>query len=66
MIRTLRRYVAEINGTEKEYVELSMDSDDVKPTEHISGGSIVSETDTGKVYFYDEDEGDWVEQFSFQ
>lgn len=63
MIRTLKRYV-EPDG--KEYVELSMDSDDVKPTEHISGGSIVSETDTGKVYFYDEDEGDWVEQFSFQ
>ena len=67
MIRTLRRYVAEINGTEKEYVELSMDSTDTKPdAAGLINGSIINETDTGKVYMLDEDAGDWVEQFSLQ
>ena len=67
MIRTLRRYVAEINGTEKEYVELSMDSTDTKPdAAGLINGSIINETDTGKVYMLDEDSGEWVEQFNLQ
>lgn len=67
MIRTHRRYVAEINGTEKEYVELSCDSMDTKPSvTGLINGSMLTETDTGKVYMVDEDAGDWVEQFSLQ
>lgn len=67
MIRTHRRYVAEINGTEKEYVELSCDSMDTKPSvTGLINGSMLTETDTGKVYMVDEDAGEWVEQFSLQ
>ena len=51
---------------DKLYVEISGDSLESKPTEGISDGSIFVESDTGKVYFFNEASGDWVEQFSFQ
>lgn len=62
MIRTQKRYVT-ADGVE--YVELSMDSNDNKPT-GVAGGSKITESDTGKVYLYDEDSELWVEQFSLQ
>lgn len=62
MIRTLKRY---LDGDLKEYIEISCDSDDNKPT-GVANGSIANETDTGAVFLYDEDSGEWVEQFSFQ
>lgn len=40
-------------------------STDDKPTVAIASGSIIVETNTGVVSFYDEDEG-WIPQFSFQ
>lgn len=39
---------------------------DTKPTENIANGSIAVEIDTGKVFFFNEEGGAWVEQFSFQ
>lgn len=48
------------------YVEISGDSTETKPTAGIADGSIFVESNTGKVYFFNEKSGDWVEQFSFQ
>lgn len=36
-------------------------STDTKPTEHILNGSSLIEMDTGKVYFFDEANGQWRE-----
>lgn len=41
-------------------------STDTKPTALIATGSICVEVDTGKVFFFNEASGAWVEQFSFQ
>ena len=62
----LRVLVEKTYGIGKKYVEISCISTDVKPTEDILTGSILTETDTGVVYFFDEDSGEWIEQFSFQ
>lgn len=48
------------------YMELSGLSTDTKPTAEVAQGSIFQEVDTGKVFFFDEASGTWVEQFSFQ
>lgn len=51
------------------YIEAAGPSLETKPTEDILTGSIFTETDTGKVYFFQADgagSGEWVEQFSFQ
>ena len=48
------------------YVEGSCTSTDTKPTDGIADGSIFIESDTGDVYFYNEDSETWIEQFSFQ
>lgn len=53
----------------KRYVELACISSDTKPTEGIATGSIAVETDTGTVFFFNEEGNsgsEWVEQFSFQ
>ena len=55
----------------KKYCEISCTSTDEKPVGgELATGSILTEVDTGKVYFYNEDgnsgDGAWVEQFSFQ
>lgn len=50
-------------------IEATCDSTDTKPGQGYMQGSILTEVDTGTVYFYDEEasEGsEWVEQFSFQ
>ena len=55
------------NGATKFYKEISGDSTaDSKPTADIIDGSIFVESDTGDVYFFNEESGDWVKQFSFQ
>ena len=41
-------------------------STDTKPTEDIAEGSILTEVNTGKVFFYNATAESWVEQFSFQ
>jgi hypothetical protein len=48
------------------YKEISGNSTEAKPTAGIVDGSIFVETDTGKVFFFNENAGNWVEQFSFQ
>lgn len=50
----------------KHYCEIYCLSTDVKPNNLIANGSILCEVDTGKVYFFNETSGEWVEQFSFQ
>lgn len=47
-------------------VEIFCTSLETKPTDGIADGSIAVEIDTGKVYFFNETTGLWVEQFSFQ
>lgn len=74
LIDKLIGYLAD--GGELHYVEIAGPSVDgnnaalAKPTKTpdgsaIGAGSIACETDTGKVYFYDPNDG-WTEQFSFQ
>lgn len=41
-----------------QYVGLSTDN---KPTEDIGNGSIFIEIDTKKIYFYDEENSQWLE-----
>lgn len=50
------------------YCEIMGLSTDTKPNDpiEVSNGSIFVEMDTGKVFFYDEDGEEWIEQFSFQ
>lgn len=54
-----------IKGNDR-YVEISGDSTDTKPTANIVDGSIFVESNTGDVYFFNEESGDWVKQFGFQ
>lgn len=54
-----------IKGNDR-YVEISGDSTDTKPTANIVDGSIFAESNTGDVYFFNEESGDWVKQFGFQ
>lgn len=59
-----------LDGVEMRYVECYGNSDWSKPTTgptgaHFVAGSKLGETDTGTVFFYDEEDG-WVEQFSFK
>lgn len=54
------------SGNEEYYAEISGDSTETKPAAGIIDGSIFSESDTGKVFFFNENSGDWVEEFSFQ
>ena len=49
-----------------EYTEYAGLSTDAKPTRGISTGSIYTEVDTGKVYFFNKATLGWVYQFSFQ
>ena len=70
LVERLIGYLAD--GTELYYVELSGDSEVAIPTTSSNGlgaicdGSICLQSDNGKTFFFNEDSGDWVEQFSFQ
>lgn len=66
MRRLVDRIFCVENGEEKHYVEISGDSTETKPTAGIVDGSIFTESDSGKVFFFNENGEDWVEQFSFQ
>lgn len=55
------------DGTIVNYKEGSFNSSETKPTgADIASGSIIVEPDTGSVFFYDDVNDEWVEQFSFQ
>lgn len=60
------KFIEKKDGVEISYIEASCDSSETKPTEGIADGSIVTESDTGNVFFFNEDSSTWVEQFSFQ
>lgn len=47
------------------YQEISGLSTDTKPT-NCSTGSVFVETDTGSVFLFDSEGGEWIEQFSLQ
>ena len=49
----------------KRYIEGFCESSESKPTDNICAG-ILTETDTGKAYFFNGTAETWVEQFSFQ
>lgn len=63
MIRITTERIIEGN---KKYIEGAGLSTDTKPTTGIVTGSIFTEIDTGKVFFFNETGTQWVEQFSFQ
>lgn len=54
------------NDGVNKYKEIMGTSSDSKPTDGIATGSIFTEVDTGKVFFFNEATESWVEQFSFQ
>ena len=56
---------ADADGNRAVYQEIAGTSSESKPT-GLASGSIFNEVDTGKVYFYNEATGSWVEEFSFQ
>lgn len=64
------RVVYNGSGSHIYYKEGAFNSTETKPTgdaaAEIASGSIIVEPDTGKVYFYDRPNDEWVEQFSFQ
>lgn len=66
MIRVLEDKMAGGGVVPKHYVEIACLTSDTKPTEGIAQGSIAVESDTGDVYFFNEEGQTWVKQFSFQ
>ena len=38
--------------------------DDTKPTDGVRNGSVFVEMDTGKIYLFDEQNGEWIDQTS--
>ena len=58
--------MVKITCAKNDYFEFAGLSTDTKPTSGVGTGSIFVEVDTGTVFFFDEDGGTWVEQFSFQ
>lgn len=66
MVDDITKYGAAVSYDGRHYAEFAGLSTDTKPVGDLMTGSIFVEVDTGKVYFYDADESEWVEQFSFQ
>ena len=60
-----RLTTVDADGGRKVYQEIAGTSSDSKPT-GLASGSIFTEVNTGKVFFYNAAAGTWVEQFSFQ
>ena len=61
MRELVKRGYAQESGVDLFYVELSGDSTETKPTTGIIDGSSCIESDTGKVFLFNEKSGDWVE-----
>lgn len=59
--RAVRFYMDE-NGEMKsvDFVEIRGKSTEEKPVQYIAGGSSFLETDTLKVFFFDEETGQWL------
>ena len=54
------------NGDGVYYSENYGNSLETKPTEGVGDGAVFVEVDTGKVFMFNENTGDWVEEFSLQ
>ena len=46
------------------FTEGYCDSTETKPTQNTADGSTMTETDTGKVFMFNEHSNAWIEQFS--
>lgn len=66
MIRSVTHYEVVEEGKILANIEGNCLSTDDKPVAGIATGSIMVEADTGDVYFFDEESGEWIKQFSFQ
>ena len=66
MIRIIKTVVIPAESGMIEYIEGFCESDDTMPAGNIATGSIMTEVNTGDVYFYSEESEEWVKQFSFQ
>lgn len=51
---------------DKWHSEMFCLSTDTKPTEDLLTGSAACEVDTGDVYLFDEESGEWIKQLSLQ
>ena len=63
-MRILEKYgVNDADGSlgAKNYMEFACDSSETKPTEMIADGSIALETDTGKMFVFNEKTAAWIE-----
>ena len=65
-MRIKHDYCTTEEGKNIDFVEVHCLSTEAKPTEGVAMGSVAVEADTGKVFFFNETAGTWVEQFSFQ
>ena len=68
MVRILKvsTFFDKENNKELQLVEAMGISTDEKPTAGVATGSIFLEADSGTVSFFDEESGNWVEQFTFK
>lgn len=54
------------DGTPLYMADLFGTSSDTKPTTGYANGSTFTEVDTGDIYLFDEDAGEWVQTISLQ
>ena len=62
-------YKDENEHGEPEYgnrITFAVNSADEKPSGELTNGSVCIEVDTGKIFLWDEEQGDWIEQFSIK
>lgn len=62
----IREYLVSTFYDGKKTMEYQGLSTDEKPTSVAATGSIFVEVDTGKVFFFDEESAEWIEQFTLQ
>ena len=56
----MRKISERIIDNEVNYVVISGDSSETKPTDHICDGSVFMESDTGDSYTFNELSGTWI------
>lgn len=56
----MRKLYERIIDNEVNFVVISGDSDEDKPTANVCDGSVFIESDTGDAYLFNEDSGAWV------
>lgn len=62
-------YKDENEHGEPEYgnrITFAVNSADEKPSGELTNGSVCIEVDTGEIFLWDEEQGDWIEQFSIK